>query len=196
MTSRYILYLFVLLVFVKVNSQQICEIPLSEEQALIDLYNSTSGDNWINSWDLNTPVCDWDGVIIENATVVSLNLSGRNLNGVLPESLSQLSSLKSLNLSSNSLQNPIPVSIGNLNQLEVLNFSNNSYSGPIPQQIADISSLIRLDLSGNNFSGNIPTAFFQLTSLQNLILNDNSLRWRNSLRHRSASKPQNIEYPE
>ena len=175
MTLRYILYLFVLLLTTEVYSQQDCSISSTEEQVLIDLYNSTSGDNWLNSWDLNTPACDWDGVVIENATVISLNLSGRNLNGYLPESLSQLSSLKVLNLSSNNIQNPIPVSIQTLTQLEELNLSNNNFSGPIPQQIVNLTGLKILDLSLNSFSGNLPEDITQLSSLQRLLLNDNGL---------------------
>src|SRR5210317_2251163 len=69
-------------------------ISSKEEQALLSLYNTTNGPTWNNTWDLNTPVTTWYGVVIENDQVVELNLEFNNLQGYLPEFLGDLIHLR------------------------------------------------------------------------------------------------------
>lgn len=45
-----------------------------EYDALVALYNSTDGDNWTVSWDLNDDPGNWHGVTVENNVVTELNL--------------------------------------------------------------------------------------------------------------------------
>jgi len=56
-------------------------ISKSEKKALIALYNSTNGENWLHKWNLNEPVSKWYGVKIANNHVVEINLFRNNLRG-------------------------------------------------------------------------------------------------------------------
>ena len=50
------------------------QIAQNEKEALIALYNSTDGNSWKQSWDLEQPVSKWYGITIENDNVVSIKL--------------------------------------------------------------------------------------------------------------------------
>ena len=75
------------------------QISTSEKQALQDLYSSTNGDQWNNSWDLSQPVDKWSGLTIKNDKVTSISLMFNNMEGKLPSSLNQLKHLEVLELS-------------------------------------------------------------------------------------------------
>ncbi|MBT8298681.1 MAG: hypothetical protein KJO52_10130, partial [Maribacter sp.] len=68
----------------------LADISIDEKQALIDLYHSTNGEAWKNSWDIKSSYKKWHGVKVENDQVVEINLFHNNLAGVLPESISKL----------------------------------------------------------------------------------------------------------
>nr|CAD1839382.1 unnamed protein product [Ananas comosus var. bracteatus] len=87
----------------------------------------------------------------------SMDLSGNNLCGVIPEELFDLSALHNLNLARNHLKGRIPDKIGNLRSLESLDLSMNELNGTIPQSITALTSLGSLNLSNNNLSGRIPS---------------------------------------
>ncbi|KAJ4769198.1 Receptor-like protein 12 [Rhynchospora pubera] len=87
----------------------------------------------------------------------SLDLSGNNLVGNIPEEIGVLEGLINLNLSRNKLSGFIPTSIGNLRSLESLDFSNKELSGSIPSSLADLTFLSHLNMSYNNLSGRIPS---------------------------------------
>ena len=76
-------------------------VPQIQKDALVDLYNSTDGTNWNNTWDLTTPVSSWYGVTIENNQITELNLAFNNLNGSLPSTIDRLDTLMILDLSAN-----------------------------------------------------------------------------------------------
>ncbi|KAJ1687970.1 hypothetical protein LUZ63_019360 [Rhynchospora breviuscula] len=99
----------------------------------------------------------------------SLDLSGNNLVGNIPEEIGALEGLTNLNLSRNKLSGFIPRSIGNLQLLESLDFSNNELSGSIPSSLADLTFLSHLNMSYNNLSGRIPSGH------QLQTLNDSSI---------------------
>ncbi len=78
--------------------------PCNENDSLIllNLYDNTGGENWINKWDLSSPVQNWHGIKLnEDGRIISINLKSNNLSGTLPESLSQLLILVSFDLSGN-----------------------------------------------------------------------------------------------
>ena len=76
----------------------VTEIPKTECQALLDLYNSTDGPNWLNrsGWNDNDTPCSWFGIKCDNGQVVNLELRENGLNGSLPNSLGNLNNLSSL----------------------------------------------------------------------------------------------------
>ncbi|XP_042059933.1 LRR receptor-like serine/threonine-protein kinase ERECTA isoform X4 [Salvia splendens] len=146
--------------------------------------------------------CVWRGIGCDNATfnVVSLNLSGLNLDGEISHAIGQLkslvsidlranqlsgqipdeigdcSSLESLDLSFNKLFGDIPFSISKLKQLETLVLKNNQLIGHIPSTLSQIPNLKILDLAQNRFSGEIPRLLYWNEVLQYLGLRGNNLQ--------------------
>lgn len=102
-------------------------IPDPEFAALVALYNSTGGPNWLHSdyWlrDSNA----WYGVAVSGGHVVQLNLAGNLLAGSIPPEMGNLTYLRNLNLRSNQLVGAIPSSFANLTQLQP-SYSSLSYN--------------------------------------------------------------------
>jgi Leucine-rich repeat (LRR) protein len=195
--AKYILILIFFFFSVQVKAQVIVQDSL----VLIDLYNSTSGPDWLISWDTSKEITEWVGVILtgDNSQVAGINLPNNQLIGQLPSSLSNLQKLASLDLSGNQIDGKIPLELGNLDELVILNlsknrlsdeipaeigllddlksldFSENSLQGEIPNQLGDIDSLRILDLSNNQLSGGIPSNLGNLDSINSLNLSDNLL---------------------
>ncbi len=156
--------------------------------ALVELYNSTNGPGWTNTWDLNTPMETWFGVTLnENGCVSCLDMhvepdcfttpyeEGNNLSGTLPAEIGNLSQLRSLSLSNNNLEGEIPSEMGNLEQIEIIYLFKNNLSGPIPASLFQIESLVELELNYNNLTGSIPADFQSLVNLKQLLLDKNQL---------------------
>jgi hypothetical protein len=127
----------------------VSQIPQSECEAFVDLYNSTDGSNWWDNmgWnDTNAP-CDWFGVSCSSEHVIYLELEENQLSGSIPESLGNFSTLQSLDLSRNELSGSIPKSLGNLSNLEFLSLRRNQLSGSIPESLGNLNNLYEF-LSG------------------------------------------------
>ncbi len=174
-------------------------------QALVDLYNSTDGDNWNNNenWLQGTTiqeVIQWHGVIFngEETLVTSILLADNNLNGTIPSSIGNLTNLISLDLSRNNITGiipstidatnlwnlvlydnqitgSIPSSIGNLTNLTTLRLDGNKIEGSIPTTIGNLVNLLTLNLRGNQITGSIPTTIGNLTGLSTLDISGNLL---------------------
>jgi Leucine-rich repeat (LRR) protein len=153
----------------------IAQVSQKEQQALLDLYSATNGENWINTWDINEPVSNWHGITVDNNQVTAINLLFNNMEGRLPSSIGDLEHLKSLELSFNKISGEIPSEIGKLTQLEVFALNGNNIEGSIPSSIGSLSSLKELHLSSNNISGSIPNSLNALKQLEVLNLFDNSI---------------------
>ncbi|VAI35262.1 unnamed protein product [Triticum turgidum subsp. durum] len=84
-------------------------------------------------------------------------MNNNSLNGSIPGSLVNLTSLQSmLDLSMNSLSGPLPSELNRLEMLMSANFSHNQFSGAIPVSIASMQSLSIFDLSYNFLEGSVP----------------------------------------
>ncbi|KAG2684921.1 hypothetical protein I3760_10G098500 [Carya illinoinensis] len=129
----------------------------------------------------------------------TLHLAGNKLSGQIPESISNMTSLRVLSLAFNQLTSRIPSSlwrqidllavglssnflrgslsldIGNMKVLIVLNLSRNQLSGHIPETIGGLISLVYLSLAVNQLEGSIPISFGGLLSLELLDLVGNNL---------------------
>ena len=158
----------------------VTEIPQSECEALVALYNSTNGASWTNNtnWlQTNTP-CSWYGVEC-TGHVNGLLLGFNQLSGSIPPQLGNLSQLNRLDLSGNNsgnrLSGNIPSQLGNLTQLQDLYLEGNQLSGNIPPELGKLKQLLDLYLNINQLSGSIPSQLGNLTQLEYLFLSDNQL---------------------
>lgn len=153
----------------------VAEVSPKEKQALIDLHLATHGENWVHTWDINSPVTEWHGITVENNTVTGISLLFNNMIGTLPVSIGDFDDLKVLELSFNKLTGTIPIEIGSLSNLELLALNGNILSGSIPSSIGNIESLKELHLSSNRLLGILPTSLSNLTNLETLNVFDNKL---------------------
>ena len=160
-----------------------------DRAALVALYETTDGPNWVNSdnWLTDAPLGDWYGVDTDAyGRVVRIHLRGRydndsqmliphGLSGPIPAELGNLSHLTSLGLSKNELTGPIPAELGNLSHLTSLGLSDNELTGPIPAELDGLANLTSLWLDNNNLTGPIPAELGGLANLRILDLARNDL---------------------
>ena len=155
------------------------QIPTAERDALIALYNSADGNNWLDKTNWLGAVgteCTWFGVVCDGTpNVRQLSLVSNQLNGSIPPELEDLSSLTDLDLNTNLLSGSIPMELKNLANLSYLNLSFNQLGGSIPPELGDLSSLTVLNLRANQLSGSIPPELGDLSSLLQLNLRGNQL---------------------
>ena len=151
-------------------------IPVSEYNALADLYNSTGGSNWVaNSGWLNPQATYWTGVIVAGGHVNGIALDYNLLSGSLPATLGNLTNLQSLWIFGNHLTGSIPASLGNLSQLQSLILNLNRLSGSIPTNLVGLTNLTLLLLEDNQLTGSIPAGLVNLSGLQQVIISGNLL---------------------
>ena len=146
--------------------------------ALVALYETTDGPNWVNSvnWLTGASLGEWHGVDTDaSGRVVGLDLYNNNLSGTIPPELGDLASLRTLLLSDNDLEGTIPPELGTLAKLEQLRFGGNNLSGTIPPELGDLASLRELFLSHNDLEGPIPPELGNLAKLEQLWLSGNNL---------------------
>jgi Leucine-rich repeat (LRR) protein len=155
----------------------VTEIPTTECEALVALYNSTDGDNWDDNsgWLENNTPCSWNGVTCSGGHVSTLYLPRNSLTGSIPTELGLLGNLMGLNLSGNSLTGSIPTELGLLSNLTDLYLYGNLLTGTIPTELGLLSNLTWLSLDNNSLTGSIPTELGLLSNLTTLHLCCNSL---------------------
>ena len=170
-------------VTIDLTTQTITGIPASERTVLINLYNSTHGNDWRNNTNWNGPIgteCTWWGVVCNDdkthVIAISQDLSSNNLIGTLP-SLSGLTYLQEFWVNGNQLTGLIPP-ISGLKQLSVFVVSDNKLTGSLPA-ISGLTLLIKFDVSNNLLSGPVsapPKSLISDTNLcgNNLITSGNS----------------------
>jgi len=166
------------------NVEEIGESGLShgvyteEYEALVDLYNATSGEFWKkkSGWLSDYDVSYWEGVTVENYHVNALYLKSNNLIGIIPATIGNLKKIDGLNLSYNELTGNIPPDIGNLSMLTFLSLGFNYLTGNIPPEIWSLTNLTYLYLDNNNFSsGRLPAEIGNLKKLEKLYLWNDSI---------------------
>jgi Leucine-rich repeat (LRR) protein len=155
----------------------VSEIPTTECDALVALYNSTDGANWSDNtdWNVTDTPCSWFGVGCEDGHVIGLWLSDNQLSGPIPTELENLSNLRELGLSNNQLSDSIPTELENLTHLEYLDLSDNQFEDFIPVGLGNLSRLRSLYLSSNKLKGSIPDELGNLSHLRYLDLSSNKL---------------------
>jgi RHS repeat-associated core domain len=157
-----------------------------EFQVLKNIYDSLGGDSWINkgnwpqsgAWPTSATSAQfatWEGVYVMNGDIFQMSLHGKNLEGMIPKSISQLSKLTILNLRYNKISGSIPDSFTNLSELTALILDNNLLTGSLPANIGNLQKLERLNVSVNQIAGNLPASLWNLTKLTELYVAANSL---------------------
>ncbi|TVZ54885.1 putative secreted protein (Por secretion system target) [Lutibacter sp. Hel_I_33_5] len=146
--------------------------------ALVALYNSTSGVTWENNsnWlDRNKTINSWYGISMENDRVKFINLHDNNLIGKIPNEIGNLEFLNTLQLSGNqNLYGEIPSGIGNLSNLEWLSLYNCSLWNDVPDSLNNLSNLKYLGLFNNQLTGKILENIDSLTKLKYIEINNNA----------------------
>ncbi len=104
--------------------------------------------------------------------MTELTLSSNQFDGMFPDVVCTLTSLRVLDLSNNKLAGNICSNVGDLSDLNALNLSNNNLGGELPQSIGKLSYLRFLVLSINRFTGSLPKDC-ELHALQSLNLSSN-----------------------
>jgi len=155
----------------------VLDVPVSECQVLVDLYQSTNGAGWINNsnWLSSTYVNNWFGIGVESNHVVYIILQNNKLSGSLPDSLGDLNYLEALALTNSNITGTIPSKFGQLLSLKMLVLFDNNLSGSIPESLGNLTNLWSLDLCLNQLIGVIPSSLGNLINLNRLNLRNNQL---------------------
>jgi hypothetical protein len=105
-----------------------------------------------------------------------MDISGNNLSGKIPNSLSTLKQLMRLHLHHNKLSETIPSNLGDCINLELLDLSHNRFTGSIPHEIAKLSHLqFYLNLSCNLLEGSLPMEIGKIAMAQAIDISVNQL---------------------
>ncbi|CAA6655789.1 unnamed protein product [Spirodela intermedia] len=139
--------------------------------AALQNFSRQVGSGAIDGWNFNESssssidCCGWTGIICDDSSsstpsdssrrVVELDLSRREISGVLSDALVRLDRLRSLNLSNNSFSGTVPPELFRLQRLERLDLSVNDLSGVVPAD-SILPSVQVFNLSFNKFNGSHP----------------------------------------
>lgn len=153
------------------------EETVTERDALVALYESTGGTNWIrqDGWLSEAELGDWYGIGTDDqGSVTRIVLNGNNLVGSLPSKLGVLTHLSRLSLQHNGLVGDIPAELGQLASIDTLDLYVNGLSGEIPQELLGLEEVSMLLLGFNQLSGPIPPGLGSMPYLERLWLNHNN----------------------
>ena len=150
---------------------------MSDCDSLLAARDTLAGTASLN-WAADTPITQWDGVIVGGTPkrVRGLSLEDGGLTGEIPKELGSLANLQELvPLGGNQLTGEIPTELGSLANLRWLYLYNNQLAGEIPTELGNLANLQQLSLWGNQLTGGIPTELGSLANLQGLYLYNNQL---------------------
>ena len=123
------------------SCSDVTEIPNTECEALVALYDSTDGDNWIvnTDWNVTNTPCSWYGIACSGKHVVTVSLRANKLTGTVPAEIGNLTNLHTLYIDRNQLTS-LPPEIGNLANLSTFYVYNNQLSS-LPTEIGNLAKL-------------------------------------------------------
>ena len=146
-----------------ISFQSFSQTLESDRLALVDLYNATNGSYWYNRSGWSVPgnpgdkPCGWFGISCQGGRVTSVMMTGNNLTGKVPESLTTLNEVRYLYIGGNYITGSIPSSFGNMTNLRhVILSSNSELIGEIPISIGNLHFLEYLAITNTRISGSIP----------------------------------------
>ncbi|EEC82277.1 hypothetical protein OsI_26501 [Oryza sativa Indica Group] len=106
-------------------------------------------------------------------SLITLDLSNNNIGGTIPDNLPI--TLQRFFLSGNQLSGSIPSTLSTLTLLTGLSLNNNHLSGEIPDAFSTLTGLANLDFSSNNLTGPLPPSMGNLTALTSLHIQNNQI---------------------
>ncbi|XP_054803239.1 LRR receptor-like serine/threonine-protein kinase ERL1 [Prosopis cineraria] len=138
------------------------------------------GSNFLSSWDFTSDPCNFAGVYCDSDKVIALNLGdpragAPGLTGKLDPAIGRLSALAEFTVVPGRIYGSLPQTLSNLKSLRFLGISRNFISGDIPGTLGQLRNLKTLDLSYNQLTGSIPPSIGALPGLNNVILCHNRL---------------------
>lgn len=174
-----------------------CCLVTTEFDALYDFYQTLNGSHWLwqeppseygNVWNFTTlnsslscPCTDrWQGITCfvngSTCSITEIKLASHNLDGTIPESIGNFSSLTELVLDSNSgITGTIPDNIAMLQSLTELSLKYIPFTGTLPAILSQLSQLKYLYIVGTNLVGPIPDSYGDLSNLKYLYLYESFL---------------------
>ncbi|XP_074372568.1 receptor-like protein 7 [Apium graveolens] len=112
--------------------------------------------------------------ICNSSSLIILNLSHNNLSGLLPSCTRSLKySLSVFDLRMNSMGGSLPSTLINFRKLRSLNLHGNKLEGTIPSSFSEFDYLEVFDLGNNQINDTFPQCLETLQNLQVLILKSN-----------------------
>ncbi|XP_016454974.2 uncharacterized protein LOC107779138 isoform X1 [Nicotiana tabacum] len=108
-----------------------------------------------------------------SSTVEILGIEDARISGFIPKGIGNMTALTTLNFQGNNLTGSIPPEVGKLKQLQGLYLNNNKLHGRISEVACNLSNLVQLYLQDNELSGLVPTCMGNLSMLQTLYLDSN-----------------------
>lgn len=171
------LTLAVISLFCCVNTA-LANVPAVYREALVALYNSTNGANWINNanWLVGDPCANnWYGIECYASNGMVIRLSGNNLVGNIPPEIGNINGLYELWLGYNQLTGSIPAELGKLTNLFMLYLNKCQLTGNIPIELGKMTNLADIFLSYNQLTGNIPGELGDLPNLNSITFHHNQL---------------------
>ena len=141
---------------------------------LLDAKDTLAGTATLN-WSKDLAMSSWDGITLSGGRVHRIILTDKDLNGVIPAELGDLTGLTRIDLDENDLTGEIPAQLGNLKQMTHLYLFDNALTGVIPPELGHMTSLQILYVEDNLLTGAIPTQLGDLSNLTQLILGHNAL---------------------
>eukprot|EP01083_Nonionella_stella_P167529 563328_1 len=155
---------FMLLVWCSVQASS--QLPETETNALLDIYNAMGGDFW-------SPT-KWNRSHIESSDICLLPEYKTTITCNTDHWTSKLYT-ETIQFANNNLSGTIPSSIGNLKHLKSFTLRNeSSMVGSIPSEICKLQYLQILEFNATNLTS-IPECINHLTRLKEFILDTNHL---------------------
>ncbi|CUG92348.1 GP46-like surface antigen, putative [Bodo saltans] len=149
-----------------------CICSLNITTVLLELYAATNGNQWRQSASWNTSACpsQWYGVSCSSKGLMALVLPNNNLQGALPSSLGNMTSLVTVSLYGNHLTGSLHSSWSLLVNLKILFLHENSLEGTLPASWSTLTKLEQLYLSTNSLSGSLPSEWSAMTQLEQVFV--------------------------
>uniref|UniRef100_UPI003216A0E0 T9SS type A sorting domain-containing protein n=1 Tax=uncultured Draconibacterium sp. TaxID=1573823 RepID=UPI003216A0E0 len=166
-------------------------VPWEEYNALVNFYNNTHGEEWINNsnWldTANVTINDWFGVTVTNGHVTKLELPNNNLRKNITENSLNFPELLVLDISGNSIDEITTSDLGALSKLNTLNVKRNNF---LHHQINAIINLSNYNNFKDNFTyipqnkadsneylNFVPGETIEVSLAPSLINEENQFQW-------------------